>query len=364
MGGRRLGRRAAHVLLAATVALSIAAGLASSGAFAFAAEASSISASPSPIPAGDTLAVTGTVFGWAANCEIVIGGNAVPESTCFVAKDALTATLTIPSNYVAGTYVITACSSQCPSLNASAPTFTATRLNLPLVVSTTVDVEPAAAPPTPPVVVPSPATPTPRLVVVPQVVGMTLAAAVAALRGDGLVPEYGTAPPNAHVSGENPAAGTLAEVRSRVPLTLVSWVPVPDLAKLTLPLAAAAASPLKVRSKTSKGRVKSQTPAPGGLVSPTTVIAVTLVDGQTNYALIAAAGGGALVVLVAVLAGGRAFVRRRHRIARRWYHDHVRLASTPVVGAGRRPRPPRLGRLSPAISANGRARYATADVRT
>lgn len=319
VGGRRLARLAADAFLAAAVALSAAAlGVPE----AVAAEASTITATPSPIPAGQTLAVTGTVFGWRPACEIVIDTDPVPSSTCSVADDALTGTLTIPSNYVAGTYVITACSSSCPSPNAVVQTFTAARPS-PLLVSTTVTVEPAVAPPPP------------QLVAVPPVVGMTMAAALAALRGADLIAGYGSVPPNAHVSAEQPAAGALVAVGSRVPLTLLSWVRVPDLAKLTLRQAVATAGTgLVVQSKSDKGRVKSQVPLAGVVVPPATVIAVTLVADSTNYVRIAVAGGVAIVLLIAALVATRAFRRRRRRLARRWYYDHVRLTSRPGVEAG------------------------------
>jgi PASTA domain-containing protein len=107
-------------------------------------------------------------------------------------------------------------------------------------------------------------------------------------------------------------------------------VQVPDLTKLTLREAVATAgAALVVQSTTDKGRVKSQVPAPGVLVPPATVIDVNLID-KTDYVPIAIAGGVTIVVLIAVLAAARAFVQRRRRLARRWYYDHVRLASKPA----------------------------------
>jgi PASTA domain len=348
VGGRRLAWRPASALLAVALAATLAATLALCTAAALgppgarAAELSSIAASPSSIQDGETLAVTGTVFGWPADCEIVIDTNPVPKSSCFVANDALTGILTIPSTYPAGKHLITACASQCPSPadlgkalsspNTSGARIAATNPGSQF-PSTTVNVEPAPAPTTPP---PAPQPPTPqRHAVVPPVVGMTLASAVTALRGAHLVAEYGSVPPNAHVSGERPAAGASVKVGSRVPLTLVSWVQVPDLTKLTLRQAVATASPaLVVQSQTDKGRVGSQAPVAGGLVQPGTVITVTLIDDATNYVLIAIAGGVTIVVLTAVLAAARAFTRRRRRVAQRWYYDHVRLASRPAFEAG------------------------------
>jgi hypothetical protein len=337
MSGRRLARRAAHALLVTTLALSTAAGLAPAGAFA-AAAVSSITASPSTIPAGQTLNVNGIVFGWAAKCEIVIEANPAPTSTCFVVQDTLIGTVTIPSSYEAGTYTIIACSPECPPPGTDGQRFLGT--TPPVFAFTRVTVEPAVAQSSPPVVIPSapvPPAPVPpaRLVAVPNVVGMTLAGAVTALRGAGLIAERGKVPPNAHVSGQRPTAGTLVKVRTGVSLTFVSWVQVPDLSKLTLQQAVATAGTgLVVRSKTNKGRVESQVPVAGAVVPPATVIAVLLMYEPPNYVPLYIAGGVTLVVLIGGLAGARAFVRRRRRLARRWYYDHVRLASKPTFEVG------------------------------
>lgn len=241
MGGRRVARLAAYATLVTTLALSTAATLAPTAAFA-AAAVSSIKASPSPIPAGKTLAVSGTVFGWTAQCEIVIDASQVPTSTCFVADDTLTGTLTVPSNYAAATYTITACSPEC-----SPPNTFRTRIAVakpPLTASTTVDVDPAAAPtPQPTVAQPTAAQPT-------------------------------------------AARPTLVQPTPVPTRTVVIPVPVPKPAK------------------------------------------------PRNYVPIYIAGGVTLVVLIAVLAAGHAWMQRRRRLARRWYHDHVRLASKPTFETG------------------------------
>jgi hypothetical protein len=303
--GRRWVVRAKAAFAAITLAALTVVGATTTTTPASAAQQSTITAPPSAA-GGATITITGTVFDWPRTCQLEFDSVAVAHSSCLVTKDQLAGSLTVPTNAAPGqSHLVTACPETC--------------LRSKIKASTTIAVPPL----TPPV-----------LVAVPSVVGMSLAAAETALHRVQLLAGYPTVPANPHVTAQQIAAGTLVPLQTRIPLALVGWVQVPDLTKLTLAQANATVRPaLAISSTARKGRVKTETPARDAIVPPGTVIYVTLADPR-NYLPIIVTGSATVVVLVALLAAARAFMQRRRRLARRWYYDHVRLASRPTFEVG------------------------------
>ncbi len=170
--------------------------------------------------------------------------------------------------------------------------------------------------------VPSP-TP-PRGVAVPALVGLTVDAARATLDTVGLVLASGGAHDD-RVTGQRPSPGTTAPRGSRVAVTVVSLVTVPDLAGLQVGEARARLKNvgLVLANEADNGRwIRSQNPPPRTRVDTGTAVHVTLVP-PSRWWLVG-------VCIALLLAGWWAIRAARLRSARKWVDEHVSVVAQPA----------------------------------
>ena len=133
---------------------------------------------------------------------------------------------------------------------------------------------------------------------VPQVTGMQLADAEAALRKAGLTPgsvtkTTSTTIPNNIVISTNPVSGVSWPQTTPVAITVSDGVPLPNLVGQQLPAAQAAAqqggyalNPVPdAKSNQPAGTITSQSPAPGTPVSPSEVVTVHVSNGPPMVAI-------------------------------------------------------------------------------
>jgi len=161
-------------------------------------------------------------------------------------------------------------------------------------------------------------------VAVPALVGLTVDAARATLDTVGLVLASGGAGDD-RVTGQRPSPGTTVPRGSRVAVTVVSLVTVPDLAGLQVGEARARLKNVRLvlANEAANGRwIRSQNPPPRTRVDTGTAVHVTLVP-PSRWWLVG-------VCIALLLAGWWAIRAARLRSARKWVDEHVSVVAQPA----------------------------------